>query len=98
MVAIFCMHPGDAFCELTFMPTCKNVNSKKCCHFLTESGLKKDIFMSSNLSVPLAERVFFLLGAGGAVQSTAQLVKTLGSTSCQNIIMYNMHKIISELT
>ena len=62
---IFCMHPGDAFCELTFMPTCKNVNSKKCCHFLTESGLKKDIFMSSNLSVPLAERVFFLLGVGG---------------------------------
>ena len=62
MVAIFCMHPGDAFCELTFIPTCKNVNSKKCCHFLTESGLKKDIFMSSNLSVPLAERVFFLLG------------------------------------
>ena len=55
--------------------------------------------MSSNLSVPLAERVFFLLGgAGGALQSTAQLVKTLSSTSCQNIIMYNMHKIISELT
>ena len=64
MVAIFCMHPGDAFYELTFLPTCKNVNSKKCCHFLTESGLKKDIFMSSNLSVPLAERVFFLLGGG----------------------------------
>ena len=56
--------------------------------------------MSSNLSVPLAERVFFLLGGwggGGALQSTAQLVKTLSSTSCQNIIMYNMHKIISEL-
>ena len=59
------MHPGDAFCELTFMPTCKNVISKKSCHFLTESGLKKDIFMSSNLSVPLAERVFFLLGGVG---------------------------------
>ena len=101
MVAIFCMHPGDALCELTFMPTCNNVNSvvskdspKLQCnqpviHFLTESGLKKDIFMSSNLSVSLAECFLFLGGGGGwgwvALRSTAQLVKTLSNTSCQNI-------------
>ena len=99
MVAIFCMHPGDALCELTFMPTCNNVNSvvskdspKLQCnqpviHFLTESGLKKDIFMSSNLSVSLAE-CFLFWGEGGgwgALRSTAQLVKTLSNTSCQNI-------------
>ena len=95
MVAIFCMHPGDALCELTFMPTCNNVNSvvskdspKLQCnqpviHFLTESGFKKDIFMSSNLSVSLAECFLFL--GGGALRSTAQLVKTLSNTSCQNI-------------
>ena len=100
MVAIFCMHPGDALCELTFMPTCNNVNSvvskdspKLQCnqpviHFLTESGLKKDIFTSSNLSVSLAECFLFLGGGGrgwGALRSTAQLVKTLSNTSCQNI-------------
>ena len=77
MVAIFCMHPGDALCELTFMLTCNNVNSvvskdspKLQCnqpviHFLTESGFKKDIFMSSNLSVSLAECFLFLRGGGG---------------------------------
>ena len=99
MVAIFCMHPGDALCELTFMPTCNNVNSvvskdspKLQCnqpviHFLTEGGLKKDIFMSSKLSVSLAECFLFLGGGGGwgALRSTAQLVKTLSNTSCQNI-------------
>lgn len=47
------MNPGDAFCELTFMPICKNVNNvvskdspilqcnQPVIHFLTESGFKK---------------------------------------------------------
>ena len=56
------------------------------CHFLTESGLKKDIFMSSNLSVPLAERVFFLLGVGGGGGSSKY------STTCENSQLYFMSK------
>ena len=87
------------------MPTYKNVNSvvskdspilqcnQPVIHFPTEKGLKKDIFMSSNLlSVSLAECFSFFLGGGGgwgvgegALRSTAQLVRTLSSTSCQNI-------------
>ena len=45
---------------------------------------KKNIFMSSNLSVSLAECFSFLGGGGGggALRSTAQLVKTPGSASC----------------
>ena len=60
------------------MPTYKNVNSvvskdspilqcnQPVIHFPTEKGLKKDIFMSSNLlSVSLAECFSFFLGGGG---------------------------------